>query len=157
MLRTLIAKYIAKHSVPETDYLQLKAENEYVKIQYAELQKRLLFQQTSHRDVPLAGFDDLEVEPIKPSDRRQYIADVTIFFDNILHRKIKASIAEIRELLSNIGRQEGTPLDMSRVEYDMFLRGMEAAFWKMQDWAISLDAESKQELQDKQNDPYGSI
>lgn len=126
-------------------------------MQYADLQKQLLFQQTSHKDIPISGFDDLTVEPDEGTSRKQYIADVTTFFNNILHRKLKASIAEIRELLSNIGRQEGTPLSMSRVEYDMFLRGMEAFAWKIHDWADGLDAESKQELQDKENDPYGSI
>jgi hypothetical protein len=157
MIRTLIEKYFLKDSVSESEFLKLRLENEHLKIQYLELQKQLLFQQTSHRDIPLAGFDDLGFEPEQPAQRKQYIADVTIFFENILHRKLKVSIAEIRELLSNIGRQEGTPLDMPRTEYDMFLRGMEAAFWKIQDWATSLDAESKQDLQDLENDPYGSI
>jgi hypothetical protein len=150
MIRTLIQKYLSDTSVSLSEHLRLKAEFQHLKIQYGELQKQILFQQTSHRDVPLAGFDNLDIEPSEPAKRKQYIADVTIFFDKILHIKLKTSIAEVRELLSNIGRQEGTPLSLSRVEYDMFLRGMEAAFWKMHDWAISLDAESKQELQDKE-------
>jgi hypothetical protein len=157
MIRTLIEKYFLKDSVSQAEYLNLRLENEHLKIQYADLQKQLLFQQTSHRDIPVAGFDNLEPEPGDLAKRKQYISDVTIFFDNILHIKLKTSIAEIRELLSNIGRQEGTPLSMSRVEYDMFLRGMEAFAWKIHDWAKSLDAESKQDLQDKENDPYGSI
>jgi hypothetical protein len=146
-----LQKIFEKGDVSSGDYIKLKLELEYTKLQLNETKAQLRFLQTSHKDIPLAGFDDLSSEPAEGKSRQKYIADVTRFFDNILHRKIKVSIAEIRELLSNIGRQEGTPLSMSRVEYDMFLRGMEAAFWKMHDWAISLDAERKQDLQDKEN------
>lgn len=97
------------------------------------------------------GFDDLNAEPSTGKKRDKYIADVVSFHDGILHRKLKTSIAEIRELLSNIGRQEGTPLNMPRVEYDMFLRGMEAFAWKINDWAMNLKAEQLQALQDKEN------
>lgn len=158
MIRTLINR-LQGNDVPYAEHLALRAEHEDLKIRFAELQKRVLFQSATHRDVPLAGFDSLQVGPTKDKDRRQYIADVTTFFENIFHRKLKVSIAEVRELLSNIGRQEGTPLSMSRTEYDMFLRGMEAAFWKIHDWALSLDAETKQPLQDKENNQitYGSL
>jgi hypothetical protein len=144
------------HEVSLTEHLQLRAELQSLKIQNEEYKRRLLFQQTTHHEVPISGFDDLRTAPVEPKKRAQYIADVTIFFDNILHRKLKTSIAEVRSLLSNIGRQEGTPLSMPRNEYDMFLRGMEAAFWKMHDWAKSLEAETQQGLQDKEND-YGGI
>jgi len=157
-IRTLINR-LQGNDVPYTDHLTLRAEYEDLKIRYADLQKKVLFQSANHRDVPVAGFDDLRVEPEKDKDSKQYIADVQVFFENIFHRKLKVSIAEVRELLSNIGRQEGTPLSMSRTEYDMFLRGMEAAFWKIHDWAIDLDAETKQPLQDKETEEtnYGSI
>lgn len=158
MLRTLIDR-LRGNDVPYAEHLALRVEHEDLKIRFTELQKRVLFQSATHRDIPLSGFDSLQVEPTKDKDRRQYIADVTTFFENIFHRKLQVSIAEVRELLSNIGRQEGTPLSMSRTEYDMFLRGMEAMAWKIHDWAVSLDAESKQLLQDKENENniYGSI
>lgn len=143
--------YTKPESVSRSEHLRLQIEYEALKAQHDELRKQLLFSQSTHRDVPVAGFDSLEIEPIKTKDRAQYIADVTLFFENIFHRKLQVSVAEIRELLSNIGRQEGTPLSMSRVEYDMFLRGMEAMCWKIYDWAQSLDAESKQYLQDEEN------
>ncbi len=139
------------------DYLKLQAEHEALKIRFEDVVRRLQFTQTTHKDVPIAGFDDLTTEPIEGKSRQAYIERVSNFFDDILHRKIKVSIAEIRELLSNIGRQEGTPLHLSRTEYDMFLRGMEAAFWKLNDWATGLSAERKQTLQDKANDEYGGI
>jgi hypothetical protein len=151
MFKGLIRRFITNDDVSHGEYLKLKLELEYTKLQLSEIKQQLLFQQASHKDIPVSGFDDLEVEPITGKKRQKYIADVTTFFDNILHRKIKSSIAEIRGLLSNIGRQEGTPLSMSRVEYDMFLRGMEASLWKMHDWAINLDAERKQDLIDKEN------
>lgn len=151
MIKALIRKFITNDDIPYGEHLKLKLELEYTKLQLGELRQQLRFQQASHKDVPVSGFDDLEAEPPEGKKRKKYIADVTTFYNNILHRKLKVSIAEIRELLSNIGRQEGTPLSMSRVEYDMFLRGMEAFAWKINEWAVSLDAESKQELQDNEN------
>lgn len=151
-IRTLINLFYTKpESVSRSEHIKLQIEYEALKAQYEEMRKQLLFSQSTHRDVPIAGFDSLDVEPVKTKDRSQYIADVTLFFENIFHRKLQVSVAEIRELLSNIGRQEGTPLSMSRVEYDMFLRGMEAMCWKIHDWAQSLDAESRQYLQDEEN------
>jgi hypothetical protein len=151
MLKTLIRKYITNDDVPYSEHLKLKMELQYLQIKYDEIQKQLRFHKASHHDVPIAGFDELNDEPSSGKKRDAYVGDVVKFYNNILHRKIKVSIAEIRQLLSNIGRQEGTPLDMSRVEYDMFLRGMEAFAWKINDWAMVLDAERKQGLQDKEN------
>lgn len=151
-----IKQFFKSPEVSLSEHLQLKAELQSLKIQNEEYKRRLLFQQTTHHEVPVSGFDDLRTVPTEPKKRAQYIADVTIFYDNILHRKLKTSIAELRALLSNIGRQEGTPLSMPRNEYDMFLRGMEAMCWKMHDWAKGLEAETQQALQDKEND-YGGI
>lgn len=155
MIKDKIRQYLFKDTVSETEYLMLKTENQHLKLNLQTLQDQLkkerLFRHASHQDVPIAGFDDLTIEPESEKDRMEFIGRVTTFFDDIFHRKLKVGIAEVRELLSNIGRQEGTPLSMSRVEYDAFLRGMEAAFWKMSDWAYGLDAERKQNLQDKEN------
>lgn len=151
MLRTRIQKWFSPEGVSYSEHLKLRVELEATKFQLEEVKKQLLFKTASHKDFPIAGFDDLQSEPLKPKDRAQYIADVTLFFENIFHNKLKNTVAEVRELLSNIGRHEGTPLNMSRVEYDMFLRGMEAMCWKIIDWAQNLDAESKQVLQDNEN------
>jgi hypothetical protein len=61
------------------------------------------------------------------------------------------SIADIRELLSNIHVANGFPQNMQRNEYDFFLRGMEAFAWKINEWAISLQGERREVLQDKEN------
>jgi len=98
------------------------------------------------RMVPLAGFDDLSHEPTDTKARMQYAATVGEFYDSILKVKIRTSVAEVRELLSNVGFTEGIPVaNMSRDQYDFFLRGMEAGLWKIHEWATLIQAELKQD------------
>ena len=155
-LRTLINGDVTRYDELYRQHLALTLEHEALKVRHEDVVRRLQHTATTHKDVPLAGFDDLTVEPRFGETRQAYIGMVGEFFETVLHTKLKVSIAEIRDLLSNIGRQEGTPLHLSRTEYDFFLRGMEAGLWKIHDWCTNLQAERRQSLQDKEND-NGSI
>lgn len=101
--------------------------------------------------VTIAGFDNNEAEPSDPVQRQEYVKEVDIFYDNILKKKLTTSIADIRELLSNIHVANGFPQNMQRNEYDFFLRGMESFAWKMNEWATTLQGERREVLQDKEN------
>lgn len=101
--------------------------------------------------VPVAGFDSTDDEPTNPLERKEYIKEVDFFMDKVLNSKLKCSIADIREMLSNISVAQGLPQNMQRNEYDFFLRGMEAFAWKMHEWATRLQGERRSELQDKEN------
>lgn len=99
----------------------------------------------------IAGFDDNEAEPNDPAKRVEYVKEVDIFYENILKKKLTTSIADIRELLSNIHVAGGFPQNMQRNEYDFFLRGMESFAWKINEWATTLQGERREVLQDKEN------
>lgn len=101
--------------------------------------------------VTVVGFDDNEAEPADPLKRAEYVKEVDIFYDNILKKKLTTSIADIRELLSNIHVANGFPQNMQRNEYDFFLRGMESFAWKINEWATTLQGERREALQDKEN------
>ncbi len=101
--------------------------------------------------VTVVGFDDNEAEPADPAKRAEYVKEVDIFYDNILKKKLITSIADIRDLLSNIHVANGFPQNMQRNEYDFFLRGMESFAWKINEWATTLQGERREVLQDKEN------
>ncbi len=101
--------------------------------------------------VLVAGFDSTDDEPTDPLARQEYVKNVDFFMDAVLNTKLKCSIADIREMLSNIGVAQGLPQNMQRNEYDFFLRGMEAFAWKMHEWATRLQGERRSQLQDKEN------
>jgi len=102
---------------------------------------RVLQAKNKREAIRVPGFDDMSHEPTDEKQRKEYAARVTEFNTDILKPKIKTSIAEVRELLSSVGYISGMPPNMSREQYDFFLRGMEAMGWKIHDWAATLEAE----------------
>lgn len=129
-----------RNEVTETQFA-LKASEELIRRleqRNDNLEWQLNFKKHS---IPVVGFDEISNEPSDTKARRQYCADVKIFHDNILQSKIKGAIAETRNLLSNMSIDSGMPKDIPRAEYDAFLRGMEAGFWSINDWAERLSAE----------------
>lgn len=109
-----------------------EVRNDMLEMQIAKLKKPI---------IPVVGFDNIASEPQDTKQRLQYCADVKVFYDNILNSKIKNGVAETRHLLSNVNKDESMPANMSRAEYDMFVRGMEAGFWAINDWCIRLSGE----------------
>jgi len=101
--------------------------------------------------VTVVGFDDNECEPTDPVARSEYVKDVDYFQDKILKNKLKATIANIREMLANIHIAQGMPPTMTRLEYDTYLRGMESMAWKMDEWATTLQGERREILQEEEN------
>ena len=101
--------------------------------------------------IPVAGFDSTDDEPTNPLERKEYIKEVDFFMDRVLNSKLKCSIADIREMLSNVSVAQGLPYNMQRSEYDWYLRGMSDHAWKMHEWATRLQGERRSELQDKEN------
>jgi hypothetical protein len=118
---------------------------------YKEMNKILSDSQKRNKIITVVGFDDNEAEPIDAVARKEYVKEVDIFYDNILKKKLTTSIADIRELLSNIHVANGFPQNMQRDQYDYFLRGMEAFAWKINEWATTLQGERREVLQDKEN------
>lgn len=150
---------LGDYFVSKKDYRKLQEKFLLSEADLKIKEKELSFQkeinkilQDRSRIVTVVGFDDNESEPIDPAKRVEYIKDVDIFYDNILKKKLTTSIADIRELLSNIHVANGFPQNMQRNEYDFFLRGMEAFAWKINEWAINLQGERRQSLQDKENE-----
>lgn len=140
---------------PSSDFNELLSLNlELIQLEkkIVSLEKQLVENQ-KQRDflVPIAGFDSLEIEPLDQKERLRYAGMVSEFHDTILKAKIRTSVAEVRELLSNVGFTEGVPMNMSRDQYDFFLRGIEAGLWKIHEWASGLQAELKQNKSDINN------
>jgi len=101
-------------------------------------------------ELKVVGFDDNDCEPSDPIAREEYVKDVDYFYDKVLKSKLKTSVADIREMLSNVHIPDG--LNMRRGEFDFYLRGMESMAWKMNEWATILQAERRADLQDKENE-----
>lgn len=93
--------------------------------------------------VLVAGFDDLTTEPTDEKERKIYAARVDEFYEDILKKKVRVSVAEIREILSAIGYLQNIPNNMKRDQYDFFLRGMEAFAWKIHEWATILQGDAR--------------
>ena len=145
MLKKKLISYLLGNEI-ELLLLQKDAEIKGYQIEIINLENErdnlyVKVQKNKKREVPVAGFDDLSAEPQDTKERRQYCADVQVFYDNILHSKIKNAVAETRHLLSNVNKDENMPSNMSRSEYDFFVRGMEAGFWAINDWAVRLSGE----------------
>lgn len=139
-------KLLIQGKLPDYDeFLMLVKENSQLKkIKFQHEEQIKLLQGTRKENmVPVAGFDDLSHEPIDSKERMRYAGSVSDFYDSILKVKIRTSVAEIRELLSNVGFIEGVPHNINRNQYDFFLRGMEAGLWKISQWAEMLQAELK--------------
>jgi len=119
--------------------------------QQKQINKVITDSKSRYSIVTVVGFDDNECEPSDPAKRAEYVKEVDIFYDNILKKKLTTSIADLRDMLSNIHVANGFPQNMQRNEYDFFLRGMEAMAWKMNEWAVTLQGERRESLQDKEN------
>lgn len=146
-MRKFIEKFILLCQGKLPDY------NEYL-LQTSELRRRLSERElelahykkqativTKQTAIPVAGFDDLSIEPTDEKQRKIYAARVDEFYEDIFKKKIYVSISEIREILSAIGYLQHIPPNMNRDQYDFFLRGMEAFAWKIHDWATTLQGE----------------
>ena len=123
----------------KTELQMMKAKLQLMKDHAENLEA--LYEKIKKPVVPVVGFDDISSEPQDTKQRLQYCADVKVFYDNILNSKIKNGVAETRHLLSNISKDANMPENMTRSEYDMFVRGMEAGFWAINDWCIRLSGE----------------
>lgn len=121
---------------------KLRQENMKLRLELAV--SKLKSEEKNRVDVPVAGFDSTDTEPTDRSARAEYIKEVTNFHDTILFPKLKTSIAEVRRLLSNITPERNVPANMTRPEYDAFLRGMEAMAWKIHNWCIVLAGERRE-------------
>lgn len=135
----------------EVERLRKELQEEKIKKWNEYLDTPLRNQSPKKIGVPIAGFDSTDDEPTDVIARQEYIKEVDFFMDRVLNSKLKCSIADIREMLSNINVAQGLPQNMQRNEYDFFLRGMEAFAWKMHEWATRLQGERRSELQDKEN------
>lgn len=142
---------LSDYFVSKKDYQNLKSELN-LKEKELSLQKEInQILVDKHKIVTVIGFDDNESEPYDPVVREGYVKEVDIFYENILKKKLITSIADIRDLLSNIHVANNFPQNMQRNEYDFFLRGMESFAWKINEWAITLQGERRENLQDKEN------
>lgn len=143
---------IRKYIVSWESYNALYKENHKLKGSlFMKEQELLSKEEVKKKDIPVAGFDNTDAEPVDSDKRKAYVTEVDIFYDFALKDKLKTSIADIREMLSNIHVARGFPQNMQRNEYDFFLRGMEAMAWKMDEWAITCQGERRENLQDKEN------
>lgn len=140
MFQTL--KLLIQGKLPDyNEYLKKAVDLEVAKKRIAELEDRLILKEAAHKmRIPIAGFDNMDLEPTDEKERISYAAQVDEFYQNILKDKIYTSIGDIRQLLALASKSpgfEGVP----RNEYDFFLRGMEAGLWKISDWVEGLQAE----------------
>lgn len=101
-------------------------------------------------EIPIAGFDSLNSEPRDQEVRKQFINEVVYAYDNYFEKKFRETIGEVRELLSAANTESGLPQNMTRAEYDWFVRGIEAGIWKIDTWCNLLRSERSQQLQDNE-------
>ncbi len=140
MFQTL--KLLIQGKLPDyNEYLKKAVDLEVAKKRITELEDRLILKEAAHKmRIPIAGFDNMDLEPTDDKERTSYAAQVDEFYQNILKDKIYTSIGDIRQLLALASKSpgfEGVP----RSEYDFFLRGMEAGLLKIVDWVEVLQGE----------------
>jgi len=148
---------IKTYFVSRAKYDKMRENFETILDLNEELQAELVLQRKLNKfgapkkiELNVVGFDDNDCEPSEPAAREEYIKDVDYFYDKVLKSKLKTSVADIREMLSNVHIPDG--LNMRRGEFDFYLRGMESMAWKMSEWATNLQAERRADLQDKENE-----
>lgn len=133
---------------------QLKSERDHYRSELLQADLRAALPKPSlrpHPPVPIAGFDSLECEPTDSIARKSYIGEVDVFFESILKDKLRVTVGEIRNELAKLNSQSAHELGLTRLEYDSFMRGMEAMAWKMHDWCVTLQGERREVLQEQEN------
>lgn len=79
-----------------------------------------------------------DVEPVDEKARREYVAAASNFYSDILEKKLRQLIAQIREELDSLGP---VPFGMNRADYDNYLRGTSNAFKLLMDYYDQIKGE----------------
>lgn len=95
-------------------------------------------------NIGIPGISVFSGEPQDEKNRESYVAEVHMFYEAILKKKIELLVAETREELASITSviQNAVPRD----KYDWFLRGTENALWKLYEWGETLSGEHQQNI-----------
>lgn len=130
--------------------LQMKLIIKQLQIKNQELEnsvETLTRRQTLGDAFPVAGFDSLNFEPTDTASRREMANEISMCYETYLEDKFKGSIGEIRQLLSAAHPEVGMPTNMTRAEYDWFVRGMEAGILKIDRWCTLMQSERLEGIQ----------
>lgn len=100
-------------------------------------------------NIGLPNISLFEHDPSEPSIRARYVADVHLFFDSYLKRKVEALVADVRQEAASVLNPMPT---LNRAEFDWLMRGTENALWKVYEWAETLSGEHQQNIINKSED-----
>lgn len=117
----------------DREILRLRFENE-------ALQKR------RRNVIPIIEVGVTDPEPLDQEARKTYAAEFSRFFENLLEKKLKHLIAQVREDLDWSGwktyeHPEGLAHGMTRAEFDAYLRGTSNAFRLLLEYGEQMRAE----------------
>lgn len=123
-------------------HLALINQNTQLSTYVKQLEKQIAAKRRAEfLSIPIDPFDSFEDEPGTGDERKRYVAEVDDFYERILKKKIGSSVGRIRQLLASPVQEYATT---DRLEYDAFVRGMEAGLWKIHDWATVIQAENRE-------------
>lgn len=96
--------------------------------------------------IPIIEVGINDPEPVDQEQRERYVSEFNRFFEELLGRKLKHLIAQVREDLDWSGWKDtehagGLPEGMTRGEYDAYLRGTSNAFRLLLEYGEQMKAE----------------
>lgn len=85
----------------------------------------------NHLPLPTINVEEDDPDSLHLVDRKAFVARVAGFHFDILSKKIKRMIADTREMLMSLGREQ---FNFSSQEFDIFLKGQENVLWLIFEW-----------------------
>jgi hypothetical protein len=153
-------KLLKKKKFSDEEFLGLADKYRQVVNENNRLKEENVRVRLSVKPVPVVVLDSEDPEPKDPALRKSFVARVAAFHFDILDKKIKRMVSDIRETMMKVDRNT---FGMSQGEYDLFLKGTENGLWLLHQWgeelknekvaddsgANDLTEEDKKELKDK--------
>jgi hypothetical protein len=105
--------------------------------------------------IPLVSVDTEDPDRVKEVERKSYIARVAAFHIDVMDKKLKRMISDVRENIMQIGRDT---FGYSQKDFDLYLKGTENALWLIHQWGelavsekVSVDS-GNEELTEKETE-----
>lgn len=135
--------------VEQSKFTEVSLENIRLNIELVKANKNLF--ETRQNRLPIGGVDETISEPSDEKEYASYAGRVSNFADEILFKKLKNKIGDVRQQLADPNQVVTNTFNMPREQYDWYLRGMESAYWSLHEWCVQMGAYKLRALQEKEN------
>lgn len=143
MIKTLLNKITGAHI--EISHLRgqiglIENDNKKVRNELTALKaERYRDKNLRKRTLEIISANVGDPTPTDDKARERYVAQVSVFFDDYLEKKLFQMIAQVRECEDQVFQE--VPQGMDRTRYDDLLRGTSNAYRNLLDWGTEMKNE----------------